>query len=409
MSVERKNTTTRTIAASVQPKQLSPEQHELGKAIAALGGSGDIGNQLSSIVGIKKPNRLCLNKEDFTVELIAEYLQQWAKEKCPMLDKNMRERILEDLNQEGDPEPSCTVDITIFNEFLSHEDFVDIIAIMWSYFDHIVEAWTQLSLMTKTKLLVSLTSAMSVAFFSRLSSTNKFWFSQMLDDKTVFVGQLNLTYKNIESEFERVAKIEQAQRNQPQQEVATQPQPQQDLNMEIHQQQEALQQQTHQVAVEQQNQQFLSQQAQELHNQLQRDVAAQTQPQPQQESIMTTSVPTTTTTTQPQPNIGEYAELFKIAAETEKRISEIKATHVAFEKKTEERFGGLESRIAALEKKTSTTTETTKVVISSGSSKDPYVNETVDQVATVVGYGVAGGAVVYAGYRIFKMLSGDDA
>lgn len=408
MSVERK-TATRTIVATVQPKQLTPEQHELGKTIAALGGSGDIGNQLSSIVGIKKPNRLCLNKEDFTVELIAEYLQQWAKEKCPMLDKNMRERILEDLNQEGDPEPSCTVDITIFNEFLSHEDFVDIIAIMWSYFDHIVEAWTQLSLMTKTKLLVSLTSAMSVAFFSRLSSTNKFWFSQMLDDKTVFVGQLNLTYKNIESEFERVAKIEQAQRNQLQREVAAQPQPQQEPVMEIHQQQEALQQQTHQVAVEQQNQQFLSQQAQELHNQLQRDVAAQTQPQPQPQQESTTMTTPATNTTTAQPDIGEYAELFKIAAETEKRISEIKATHVAFEKKTEERFGGLESRIAALEKKTSTTTETTKVVISSGSSKDPYVNETVDQVATIVGYGVAGGAVAYAGYRIFKMLSGDDA
>lgn len=398
MTIERKNTTTRTIAASVQPKQLSPEQHELGKAIAALGGSGEIGNQLALLVGIKKPLRQRNNQEDFNVEVIANYIQQWAKEKCPMLDKDMRERILEDLNQEGDPEPSCTVDITIFNEFLSHEDFVDIIAIMWSYFDHIVEAWTQLSLMTKTKLLVSLTSAMSVAFFSRLSSTNKFWFSQMLDDKTVFVGQLNLTYKNIESEFERVAKIEQAQRNQPQQEVATQPQPQQDLNMEIHQQQ-------HQAAVEQQNQQFLSQQAQELHNQLQLHVASQ--PQPQQESTTMTTPATNTTTA--QPDIGEYAEFFKIAADSAARIAEIKATHVAFEKKTEERFGGLESRIAALEKKSSTPTETTKVVISSGSSKDPYVNETVDQVATVVGYGVAGGAVAYAGYRIFKMLSGDDA
>src|SRR5574343_247171 len=398
MTIERKNTTTRTIAASVQPKQLSPEQHELGKAIAALGGSGEIGNQLALLVGIKKPLRQRNNQEDFNVEVIANYIQQWAKEKCPMLDKDMRERILEDLNQEGDPEPSCTVDITIFNEFLSHEDFVDIIAIMWSYFDHIVEAWTQLSLMTKTKLLVSLTSAMSVAFFSRLSSTNKFWFSQMLDDKTVFVGQLNLTYKNIESEFERVAKIEQAQRTQPQQEVATQPQPQQDLNMEIHQQQ-------HQAAVEQQNQQFLSQQAQELHNQLQLHVASQ--PQPQQESTTMTTPATNTTTA--QPDIGEYAEFFKIAADSAARIAEIKATHVAFEKKTEERFGGLESRIAALEKKSSTPTETTKVVISSGSSKDPYVNETVDQVATVVGYGVAGGAVAYAGYRIFKMLSGDDA
>ena len=400
MSVERKNTTARTIVASVQPKQLTPVQHELGKAIASLGGSGEIGNQLALVIGIKKPLRQSLNKEDFTVELVADYLQHWAKEKCPMLDTDMRERIIGDLNQEGDPEPSCVVDIRIFNEFLCHEDFVDILAIMWSYFDQIVESWSQLSLLTKTKLQVSLTSAMSVAFFSRLKSTDSYWLSQMLVDKTIFVGQLNLTYENIESEFERVAKIEQ-------------PQPQQEQKMEtqIHQQQEALHQQTHQVAVEQQNQQFLSQQAQELHNQLQHHVAVQTQPQPQpqQESIMTTSVPTTTTTTQPQPNIGEYAELFKIAAETEKRISEIKATHVAFEKKTEERFGGLESRIAALEKKTSTITETTKVVISSGSSKDPYVNETVDQVATVVGYGVAGGAVAYAGYRIFKMLSGDDA
>lgn len=409
MTIERKNTTTRTIAASVQPKQLSPEQHELGKAIAALGGSGEIGNQLALLVGIKKPLRRRNNQEDFNVEVIANYIQQWAKEKCPMLDKDMRERILEDLNQKGDPEPSCTVDITIFNEFLSHEDFVDIIAIMWSYFDHIVEAWTQLSLMTKTKLLVSLTSAMSVAFFSRLSSTNKFWFSQMLDDKTVFVGQLNLTYKNIESEFERVAKIEQAQRNQLQREVAAQPQPQQEPVMEIHQQQEALQQQTHQVAVEQQNQQFLSQQAQELHNQLQHHVAAQTQPQPQPQQESTTMTTPATNTTTAQPDIGEYAEFFKIAADSAARIAEIKATHVAFEKKTEERFGGLESRIAALEKKSSTPTETTKVVISSGSSKDPYVNETVDQVATIVGYGVAGGAVAYAGYRIFKMLSGDDA
>ena len=327
----------------------------------------------------------------------------------------MRGRIIEDLNQEGDPAPSCVVEISVFNEFLCHEDFVDIIAIMWSYFDHIVEAWTQLSLPTKTKLLVSLTSAMSVVFFSRLKSTDSYWLIQMLVDKTIFVGQLDTTYKIIESEFERVAKLEQAQHNQLQREVAAQPQPQQEPVMEIHQQQEAINQQQHQAAVEQQNQQFLSQQAQELHNQLQHEVATQTQPQPQtqpQESTMTTTTtPATTAAPQAQqPDIGEYAEFFKIAAASEKSIAEIKATQVAFEKKTEERFGSLENRIAALEKaKTETTKETTKVVISSGSSRDPYVNETVDQVATVVGYGVAGGAVAYAGYRIFKMLSGDDA
>ncbi len=405
MTIERKNTSTRTIVASAPQKQLTPEQHELGKTIASLGGSGEIGNQLASLLGFKKPSRPCLNKEDFTVELVAGYLQHWAKEKCPMLELDMRDRIIKDLNQEGDPEPSCVVDIEPFNEFLCHDDFVDILAVMWSYFDQIVESWTQLSLITKTKLLVSLTSAMSVVFFSRLRSTNKYWFSQMLEDKTVFVGQLNLTYKNIESEFERVSLIEQFQRNQPQQEVAAQPQPQQEPVMEIHQQQ-------HQAAVEQQNQQFLSQQAHELHNQLQREVAVQTQPQPQtqpQESTMTTT--TTPATTQPtsQPDLGEFAKFIGMFDSASKEADKIKATQVAFEKKTEERFGSLENRIAALEKaKTETTKETTKVVISSGSSKDPYVNETVDNVATVVGYSVAGGAVAYAGYRIFKMLSGDN-